>query len=138
MLLLNKLALNFWTIFNTSKSVSKESPTKNCWVDVKPLPVYHTPPPSVIKVESIEPVDPTPKLAVVHSVATVVLFLYLQLAPFELVGKLEYLPVPSSQDWDIVNNSKFKVDIKFLGSAAVNCKLAVAILLKLLWPIIFL
>ena len=82
--------------------MSNVSPTKNCCVVVKPLPVYHTPPPWVNWVEfSTDPVDPAPKLAVVHSVATVVLFLNFQLAPFELVGKFEYLPVPSSQDGDI-------------------------------------
>ena len=94
--------------------VSKESPTKNCCVVVKPLPVYHTPPPWVNWVEfSTDPVDPTPKLAVVHSVAIVVLFLTFQLAPFVVAGKLEYLPVPSSHDCENQNNKNLKEHINF-------------------------
>ena len=38
--------------------VSKLSPFKNCCVPLNSLPVYHTPPPSVIPIASIEPDDP--------------------------------------------------------------------------------
>ena len=58
LLLLNKLALNFCIILVTSKLVSKLSALINCWVEVKLLPVYQTPPPSVIPVTFIEPVLP--------------------------------------------------------------------------------
>ena len=71
--------------------------------------MYHTPPPWVIKEEDIDPVAATPKLEVGHLVCTVVLFLNTQLAPLELLGKLEYLPVPSSHDCDKANNSRFNV-----------------------------
>ena len=39
------------------------------------------------------------------------------------MGKFPYLPVPSSHDSDTAYDSKFRVAIKFLGSAEVNCKL---------------
>ena len=58
MLLANKLAECFCTIVVTSISVSKLSPFKNCCDPWKRLPVYQTPPPSVIPIASIEPDDP--------------------------------------------------------------------------------
>ena len=50
MSLANKLAECFFTILNTSKLVSNDSPTLNCWVALKALPVYHTPPPCGSKI----------------------------------------------------------------------------------------
>ncbi len=47
--------------------------------------------------------------------------LYTHEQPFEPVGKLENLPVPSFHDCDIANTSKFKVDSKFLCSDDNNC-----------------
>ena len=135
-LLLNKLALHFLVMSIMLKLVSKESPVKNCWDSWNTLPVYHTPPPWVNNEELIDPVVFVSKLEVNHCVEVTVLSLYFQLAPFELVGILVYLPVPSSHDCETAKISKFKIEIKFLGSAAVNCTLAViTLVLKVSCPI---
>ena len=65
------------------------------------------------------------------------LFLYTQLAPLELVGKFEYLPVPSSHDSETAYVDKFTVANRFLGSAEVNCRLTFEVLsLNDEWPIV--
>ena len=63
-----------------------------------------------------------PKLLVVHSVFVIELSWYFQEAPFDDVGKLLYLPVPSCHDWDTAKADKLIVDVKFLGSIAVSCR----------------
>ena len=88
--------------------MSKESPAKNCWEYSNPVYAasppaftYHVPPPFVIKLEFIDPVAwAPPKLEVGHFVPVISPVLYIQLAPSEDAGRFEYLPVPSSHDWD--------------------------------------
>ena len=108
-----KLALHLCIISFTSISVSKLLPCKNCCDPWKRLPVYHTPPPLVIPEASKDPVVAIPKLEVDHFVPVISLSLKIQEHPFELVGKFENLPVPSSHDWETANTSKFKVFAKF-------------------------
>ena len=52
----NRLPLHFFTMFVTSKLVSKLSADINCWVFLKSAPVYQDPPPAVNKDELIDPV----------------------------------------------------------------------------------
>ena len=56
-------------------------------------------------------------------VVTVELSLCTQLTPFELVGKLAHLPVPSFHDWDTVCVNMFSTSTKFPASIEVNSKL---------------
>ena len=76
----------------------------------------------------IDPVDPLPKLPVLHWFPLVGLSLYIQEHPLEEVGKLEYLPVPSSHELDIGNTSIEWFVAKFLCSVENNCKLEVKLL----------
>jgi hypothetical protein len=73
-------------------------------------------------------VDPTPKLEVNHLVLEESLSLYNQDDPLDERGRFEYLPVPSSHDFDIGNTSIDCSDDKFLCSVENNCKLEVKLL----------
>ena len=59
-----------------------------------------------------------------HLFFEVELSLYNHEQPLEEIGKLEYLPVPSSHDWEIANTSTSWVCDKFVCSDENNCKLA--------------
>ena len=87
--------------------------------------MYHIPPPSVIKGVSIDPVVPElkPKSGIIHLVLERELSLYNHEHPFDDVGKLENLPVPSFHDCDIANTSIFCIWAKFLCSVENNSKL---------------
>ena len=98
------------------------------WECSNPLPVYQTPPPFA---ESIKlAVVPVPKDPVFHEVTKVPSSVYNQEHPLEVWGKLEYLPVPSSHDWDKANTYIFWLTDKFLCSVENSCKLEVILLLK--------
>jgi len=68
------------------------------WEILNPLPVYHSPPPAVIKGDEIDPVEPSEKLEVSQVVFVVILSLYFHELPLDDVGIFEYLPVPSFHD----------------------------------------
>ena len=103
--------------------MSKLSSFKNCSVALNPLPVYQVPPPPSIPTEvSIDPVVPAwnDNEEVIHSVFVVSLSLYFHVTPLDAVGRFEYLPAPSCQDWETANVSILRVFVKFWGSVIIN------------------